>query len=110
MSNKTSSPRTNNAVVPTDNHDVSRKSGSQTLDEKYRDQFTGLALDIGRGVISTIKENASDYKMISEDKNLSSVEKAFGKRKVLVADIGLGMLICSGTLGLAWLAMKVFAV
>ncbi|MBQ3277412.1 MAG: hypothetical protein IJH47_10275 [Oscillospiraceae bacterium] len=79
------------------------------MDEKYRDQFTGLALDTGRGVISTIKENAGDYKVISEDKNLSPVDKALGKRKVLAADIGLAMLGGSGTLGLVWLAKKVFA-
>lgn len=109
MSNKTNSSRVNNAVVPTDNHDVSRKPGSQTMDEKYRDQFTGLALDTGRGVISTIKENAGDYKVISEDKNMSPVDKALGKRKVLAADIGLAMLGGGGTLGLVWLAKKVFA-
>lgn len=110
MSNKTNSSRKNYPVVSTDNHDISRKSGSQTVDEKYRDQFTGLALDAGRGVISTIKENAGDYKEISEDKNLSTVDKALGKRKVLAADIGLAMLWGGSTLGLVWLAKKVFAV
>ena len=109
MSTKTNSSRVNNAVVTTDNHDVSRKSGSQTQDEKYRDQFTGLALDTGRGVISTIKNNAGDYKVISEDKNLSAVDKALGKRKVLAADIGLAVLGSGSTLGLVWLAKKVFA-
>ena len=109
MSNKTNSSRINNSVVSTDNHDVSRKSGSQALDEKYRDQFTGLVLDTGRGVINTIKENAGDYMVISEDKNLSSVDKALGKRIVLAADIGLAMLGGCGTLGLVCLVKKVFA-
>ena len=109
MSNKTNSFRANNAVVLTDNHDISRKLGSQTMVEKYRDQFTGLALDTGRGLISTIKGNAGDYKVISEDKNLSVVDKALGKRKVLAADIGLALLGGGGTLGLVWLANKIFA-
>lgn len=108
MSNETNSSYVNNAVIPTDNYDVSPKSGYQTLDEKYRDRFTGLALDTGRGIISTIKENAGDYEMISVDNNLSPVDKALGKRKVLAADIGLAMLGGSGTLGLVWLAKKVF--
>ena len=47
--------------------------------------------------------------MINEDKNLSSVDKALGKRKVLAADIGLAMFGGSGTLWLVWLAKKVFA-
>ncbi len=109
MSDKTNSTRTNNAVVRTDNHEVIRKTNSQTIDEKYLDQFTGLVLDTGRGVINTIKENAGDYKTISEDKNMSPVDKALGKRKVLVADIGLGTLEIGSVLGLVWLARKVFA-
>lgn len=47
--------------------------------------------------------------MINEDKNLSPVDKALGKRKVLAADIGLAMLGVGGALGLVWLAKKVFA-
>lgn len=109
MSNKSNSTRANNSVVPTTNQDVPRNRDSQVMAEKYRDQFTGLALDTGRGVINAIKENAGDYKVISEDKNLSPVDKALGKRKVLAADIGLSMLGGGGTLGLVWLAKKVFA-
>lgn len=109
MSNKTNSSCEKNAVVPTEKHDVFWKSDIQTVDEKYRDQFTGLALDTGQGIISSIKENASDYKVISEDKNMSPVDKALGKRKVLAADIGLAMLGGGGTLGLVWLAKKIFA-
>ncbi len=109
MSNKKNSSHENNALVPTDNNVVPRKSGSQTPNEKYRDQFTGLLLDICRGAISTNKENAGDYKEISEDKNLSSVDKALGKRKVFAVDIGLAVLGCGSTLGLVWLAKKVFA-
>ena len=109
MSNKTNPNHSNNAVARTDNHDVAKKAGSQSMDEKYREQFTGLALDTGRGIINSIKENAGDYKMISEDKNMSPVDKALGKRKVLAADIGLGALGNGSVLGLVWLAKKVFA-
>ena len=109
MSNKTNYSREKNAVVPTDNHDVSRKSSSQTPDEKYRDQFIGLALNTSWTVINTIKENAGDYNAIREDKSLSPVDKALGKRKLLAADIGLAMLGGGSTLGLVWLANKVFA-
>ena len=109
MSNKTNSTHTNRAIVRTDNHNAPQNPGNLTMNEKYRDQFTGLALDTGRGVISTIIENEGDYKVINEDKNLSSVDKALGKRKVLAADIGLAMFGGSGTLWLVWLAKKVFA-
>lgn len=99
----------NNAVTRTDNHDVTQKTTRLSMDEKYREQFTGLAMETGRGIISSIKENAGDYKMISEDKSLSSVDKALGKRKVLAADIGLSALGTGSILGLVWLAKKVFA-
>lgn len=109
MSNKTNSTRVNDAATPTDKHDVSRKRDTKIMDEKYRDQFMGIALDTGRGAINTIKENAGDYKVISQDKNLTSVEKALGKRKILAADIGLTLAGGGGTLGLVWLAKKIFA-
>ena len=109
MSNKTNTSRKNNAVIPTNKHGDLRKSGSHTIDEKNVDLFNELAIDIGRGVISTIKENAGDYKAISEDEHLSSVDKALGKRKVLAVDIVLSILAGGGTLSLTWLAKKVFA-
>ena len=91
------------------NQDVARKAAGLGIDERYREQFTGLALETGRGIINSIKENAGDYKTISEDKNMSPVDKALGKRKVLAADIGLGILGTGGALGLVWLTKKVFA-
>lgn len=109
MSNKTNSTRTNNAVVRTDNHDVARKTNNQAFGEKYRDQFTEFVLDMERDVINTIKKNVGDYKAISEDKNMTPVDKAVGKRKVLAADIGLGTLGIGSMLGMVWLAKKVFA-
>lgn len=35
MSNKTNPNHSNNAVARTDNHDVAKKAGSQSMDEKY---------------------------------------------------------------------------
>ena len=66
-------------------------------------------MDIGQGVISTIRENVGDYKAINEDKSMSSADKALGKRKVLAADIGLGTLGVGSALGLVWIAKKDFA-
>lgn len=109
MSNKMNSTRTNNEVILAENHNFTRKTKNQELNEKYYDQFTGLVLDIGRSVIGTIRENTGDYKAINEDKNMSSADKALGKRKVLAADIGLGTLGVGSALGLVWIAKKVFA-
>lgn len=109
MSNKSNSTHTNSTIVCTKKHDVTQKTSSPALNEKYRDQFTGLVLDTGRGILNTIKENAGDYKAITEDKNISPVDKALGKRKVLAADIGLGIGATGGVLGLVWFAKKVFA-
>ena len=36
MSNKTNPNHSNNAVARTDNHDVAKKAGSQSMDEKYQ--------------------------------------------------------------------------
>ena len=109
MNEKTKSARKNNAVAPKNIYDIGRKSDNQSLNEKYRDQFTGLILDTGRGVIGSIKENTNDYEAINEDKSLSSVDKALGKRKILAADIGLGTLGTGSMLGLAWIVKKIFA-
>ena len=109
MSKNTNSTRANNVIACTDNYDASRKNNSQIIDEKYCDQFIELALDTGREFINTIKENARDYKVISEDKNLSSVDKALGKRKVWAADIVLTLAAGVGMLGLVWFTKRVFA-
>ncbi len=108
MNEKMKSTRKNNAIAHANIYDIDRISNNQSLDEKYRDQFTGLILDTGRGVIGSIKENTNDYEAINEDKSLSSVDKALGKRKILAADIGLGTLGTGSMLGLAWLVKKVF--
>ena len=108
MNEKMKSTRKNNAIAHANIYDIDRISNNQSLDEKYRDQFTGLILDTGRGVIGSIKENTNDYEAINEDKRLSSVDKALGKRKILAADIGLGTLGTGSMLGLAWLVKKVF--
>ena len=71
--------------------------------------YVTLAMDAGRDVISSIKENAVDYEIISEDKSLSSVDRALGKRKILAADIGLGTLGIGSVLGLAFIAKKAFS-
>lgn len=109
MSKKTDSTNKNNVVVCTDNSRPVREISNQTPDEKYRDQFTEIVLDAGRGAINSIQENSGDYKTISEDKNMTSAEKALEKRKLLAADIGLGALEAGSLLGLIWFAKKVFA-
>lgn len=78
--------------------------------DKYCDQFMEMVLDTGRYALHTIKENAGDYKCISEDKNISPIAKAIGKRKVLAADIGIGISAVGSLLGLIWLTKKVFAI
>ena len=60
MSNKKNANRTTNPVVRTDRHNAARQPASQNNDEKYRDQLTELAIDAGRGVFNTIKDNAGD--------------------------------------------------
>ncbi len=108
MNKNIKSTRTNNTLAHTENNTL-RTAGNRALDEKYRDQFTGMALETGRNALNTIRENAGDYKAISEDKSMSPVDKALGKRKVMAADVGLGIGITGGVLGLVWLAKKVFA-
>ena len=109
MNNKTNYTQDNNEIVPANNHIIVQNPNNQSLDEKHRDQFTSLAMDAGRDVISSIKENAVDYEIISEDKSLSSVDRALGKRKILAADIGLGTLGICSVLGLAFIAKKAFS-
>ena len=108
MSKSKNSIDTNNEVVCTDNSSAVRETSNQTPDEKYRDQFTEIVLDAGRGFINSIRENLGDYKTISEDRNMSPVEKALGKRKLLETDIKLGTIGTGSLLGLIWFAKKVF--
>ena len=109
MNNKTTSTRKNNSVVRNEKQKAPQKAPRQSTESRYRDQFWGLALDTGCSFINAIKENAGDYKTINKDKNLSSVGKALGKRKVLLADIGLSTLEISSVFYLMWLAKKVLA-
>lgn len=91
------------------NNPVQMNDYQKTLNERYREEFTGMTIDAGRCVVNTMKENVSDYKMIDNDPNISSVEKAIGKRKLMLCDLGLGTGMIGGFMGLAWLAKKLFA-
>lgn len=108
MNNQKTSPRTNTTIVNPDNRLPFRKPDTSISDGKYRDQFADMTLDTGRYTLHILKENSGDYKVIGEDQSLSSVEKAMGKRKVLAADIGIGLGAAGGTLGLLWLGKQVF--
>ena len=55
-----------------------------------------------------MKSNAADYGKIDQDPDLSAVDKAVGKRKILALDILLGGVTITGSLGLLWLARKIF--
>ena len=108
MSNKMNSNDKKEAVISTCNQDVAQKTVSQKADDKRREEFTEFVFDAGQNVYKNIKENVDDYKAINEDPNMSSVDKALGKRKVIAADIGIGTLLFSCMIGLAWVAKKVF--
>lgn len=95
-------------AAPADTIILSHKVSNHTMDEKYRDQFTLLTINLLSDIFHSVKENAGDYKSISNDENLPSVDKALGKRKVLAADIGIGIGSAGGFLGLTWLAKKIF--
>ncbi len=109
MNNQENKTNTNHTIIAKQKNLPAKEPVRNKLDEKYGDQFMEMALDTGRYALHTIKENSGDYKCISEDKNTSPVEKAIGKRKVLAADIGIGIGTTGGLLGLIWLAKKVFA-
>lgn len=98
----------NNTIISKEKPLPARESVRNKPDDKYSDQFMEMALDTGRYALHTLKENAGDYKCISEDNNASPVNKALGKRKILAADIGIGISTIGGLLGLIWLAKKVF--
>ena len=108
MMNNNQNSNTNTIILGKEKCISTQKGSRNTLDEKYCDQFMRMTLDTGCYALHTIKENASDYKKIGEDKNMSPVEMAMGKRKVLAADISLGICMTGGILGLLWLAKKVF--
>lgn len=108
MNNQKTVTRTNTTIVNPENRVPARKSETSVSDTKYRDQFTDMTLDTGRYALHVLKENSGDYKVIGEDQSLSSVEKAMGKRKVLAADVGIGLGAAGGTLGLIWLGKQIF--
>lgn len=108
MNNQKTIARTNTAITEIRDRVPARKNYSSTSDTKYHDQIADMTLETGRYALHALKENSGDYKTIEKDQNLSSVEKAMGKRKVLAADIGIGMGAVGGILGLLWLGKKVF--
>lgn len=110
MNNKTNSNRANNPVTSTDNHDAPIISGNQAMKEIFLNQFTRIALDMNRTIISRVIDNGGDYKKIDEDNKLSPTEKALAKRVVLAADVGIGLLGCLATLVLVYGSNKVLRV
>ena len=108
MKNQKSVARSNNSVIKPEDRLAARSAVRQTLDEKYSGQFLDITMDAGRHALHMIKENAGDYKEIGQDKTMTPVDKALGKRKVLAADIGIGLGTGGGILGLIWLGKKVF--
>ena len=108
MNNQKTAARSNTSIVNPENRAPARKPEASVSDAKYRDQFTDMTLDTGRYALHVLKENSGDYKAIGDDPRLSSVEKAMGKRKVLAADVGIGLGAAGGTLGLIWLGKQVF--
>ncbi len=107
MSNKMDSTRKEETIITTNNQDVTQKTASQNADDSHREEFNELVIDAGRSVIKNLKENADDYKAISEDPHMSPVDKALGKRKVIAADIGLGTLTLGCMICLVKLARKI---
>lgn len=109
MNNKMPPTRKNNSAVHSEKQAAFKKDHCQYMENGYCDRSLELVLDMGHGFINAIKENAGDYKTISAEEKMSSVDKALGKRRVLAADIGLGVLGVGSALGLMWLAKKVLA-
>lgn len=90
------------------NNTVEKHSPTQSMTaEKHHEQVLETALDATRYAFHVLKENAGDYKAISTDKDLSSVDKAIGKRKVLAADITISFCSIGAFLVLAWGAKKI---
>lgn len=108
MNNQKTVARTNTTITKTENRAPAQKPVGSVSNARYHDQFNDMTLDTGRYALHVIKENSGDYKIISEDQSLSSVDRAMGKRKVLAADVGIGLGAVGGTLGLIWLGKKVF--
>lgn len=81
---------------------------SRTGSSRQSDPLSEMTLDAGRGIFDTMKSNAADYGKIDQDPDLSAVDKAVGKRKILALDILLGGVTITGSLGLLWLARKIF--
>ena len=109
MNNQKTIARTNTAITEIRDRVPTRKNYSSASDTKCHDQIADMTLETGRYALHALKENSGDYKAIEKDQDLTSVEKAMGKRKVLAADIGIGLSAIAGTLGLIWLGKKVFS-
>lgn len=107
MSKKNNKAPKNAEVIEKKTDSAVQPSDEQSVDTNRMNQFTDIALAFGHGAINSIRENASDYKAINEDEELSPVDKAVGKRKILLWDVGIGTVTISSVLGLIWIAKKV---
>lgn len=109
MSKKNSKTLKNTEVIEKKTDSAVQTSDKQSMNTNRMNRFTDIALAFGHGAINSIRENASDYKAIDEDEELSPVDKAVGKRKLLLWDVGIGSATISSVLGLIWIAKKVIA-
>ena len=109
MSKKSSKTPNNTEVIGSKINRAVQVSDEQSMNLNHMKQFTDIAFAFGHGAINSIRENASDYKAINEDESLSPVDKAVGKRKILLWDVGIGTVTISSVLGLIWIAKKVIA-
>ena len=108
MTNQKAVSRPNTTITSAETCIPARKPDASLSDAKHRDQFMDMTLDTGRYALNVLKENSGDYKVIGDDQSLSSVDRAMGKRKVLAADVCIGLGAVGGTLGLLWLGKQVF--
>ena len=108
MNKKENILKSNIEAADTATMTVTKNHNTQIIDEKSMEQFNTLVLGIGERFLISLNENIGDYKAISADANLSSVEKAIGKRKILLLDIFIGTATVSSILTLIWIAKKVF--
>lgn len=109
MSKKSTKAPNNTEVIEKKTDSAVQTSDEQSMSTNRMNQFTDIAFAFGHGAINSIRVNASDYKAIDEDEGLSSVDKAVGKRKLLLWDVGIGSVTISSVLGLIWIAKKIIA-
>lgn len=83
------------------------QDNKQNIDEIIMNRFIDLTFIAGHNALNSIKDNLKDYNEINEDENISSVDKAIGKRKIMIMDIGLGTVTIGSVLTLVWLAKKI---